>query len=51
LVDRASDSLMGRASLKGVNFHDGSAGVAYWMVPAWRGRDSVFSQAVFALCQ
>jgi RimJ/RimL family protein N-acetyltransferase len=50
LVDRASDSLMGRVSLKGVDFHDGSAGVAYWMVPAWRGR-GLCSQAVLALCQ
>jgi RimJ/RimL family protein N-acetyltransferase len=50
LVDRASDSLMGRVSLKGVDLHDGSAGVAYWMVPAWRG-GGLCSQAVLALCQ
>jgi [ribosomal protein S5]-alanine N-acetyltransferase len=50
LVDRASDSLMGRVSLKGVDLHDGSAGVAYWMVPAWRGR-GLCSQAVLTLCQ
>jgi ribosomal-protein-alanine N-acetyltransferase len=50
LVDRAKDSLMGRVSLKGVDLHDGSAGVAYWMVPAWRGR-GICSQAVLALCQ
>jgi RimJ/RimL family protein N-acetyltransferase len=36
-VNRASGSLMGRVSLKGVDLHDGSAGVAYWMVHAWRG--------------
>jgi RimJ/RimL family protein N-acetyltransferase len=50
LVDHASDSLMGRMSLKGVNLDDGSAGMAYWMVPAWRGRD-LCSQAVLTLCQ
>lgn len=50
LVDRSTDSLMGRVSLKGVDLHDGSAGVAYWMVPAWRGR-GLCSQAVIALCQ
>ncbi|WP_051660604.1 GNAT family N-acetyltransferase [Mycolicibacterium aromaticivorans] len=50
LVDRASDSLMGRVSLKSVKLHDGSADVAYWMVPAWRGR-GYCSQAVIALCQ
>lgn len=50
LVDRTSDSLMGRVSLKRVDLHDGSAGVAYWMVPAWRGR-GFCSQAVIALCQ
>ena len=50
LVDRDSDSLMGRVSLQGVDLHDGSAGVAYWMVPEWRGR-GLCSQAVLALCQ
>jgi RimJ/RimL family protein N-acetyltransferase len=50
LIDRTSDSLMGRVSLKSVDLHDGSAGVAYWMVPAWRGR-GFCSQAVIALCQ
>lgn len=50
LVDCASDSLMGRMSLKSVDLHDGSAEVAYWMVPAWRGR-GFCSQAVITLCQ
>ncbi|MUL84788.1 MULTISPECIES: GNAT family N-acetyltransferase [unclassified Mycolicibacterium] len=50
LVDHAGDSLMGRVSLKSVDMHDGSAGVAYWMAPAWRGR-GLCSQAVTALCQ
>lgn len=34
LADRTSDSLMGRLSLKSVDLHNGSAGVAYWMRPA-----------------
>ncbi|WP_336513268.1 GNAT family N-acetyltransferase, partial [Mycobacterium tuberculosis] len=38
LVDRTSDSLTGRISLKCVDLHDGSAEAAYWMAPAWRGR-------------
>ena len=50
LVDRSTGSLMGRVSLKSVDLHDGSAGVAYWMVPAWRGH-GLCSQAVIALCQ
>jgi [ribosomal protein S5]-alanine N-acetyltransferase len=50
LVDRTSDSLMGRVSLKSVDLHNGSAGVAYWMVPASRGR-GFCSQAVLTLCQ
>lgn len=50
LADRASDSLVGRVSLKSVDLHDGSAGVAYWMVPAWRGR-GLCSQAVIAVCR
>ena len=41
---------MGRVSLKGVDLHDGSAGVAYWMVRAWRGR-GLCSKAVVALCE
>ena len=50
LVERASDSLMGRVSLKGVDLHDGAAGMAYWMVPAFRGR-GLCSQAVHELSQ
>jgi RimJ/RimL family protein N-acetyltransferase len=38
LVDRASDLLLGRMSLKAVDLHDGSGGLAYWVVPASRGR-------------
>jgi RimJ/RimL family protein N-acetyltransferase len=50
LVDGASGSLMGRVSLKGVDLHDGSAGAAYWMVPAFRGL-GLCAQAVQAVCQ
>lgn len=50
LVAPSTDSLMGRVSFKGVDLHDGAAGVAYWMVAAWRGR-GLSSQAVTALCQ
>jgi RimJ/RimL family protein N-acetyltransferase len=50
LADRTDGSLMGRVSLKSVDLHDGSAGLAYWMVPAWRGR-GLCSQAVLAVCQ
>jgi [ribosomal protein S5]-alanine N-acetyltransferase len=50
LVDHATDVLLGRLSLKAVDLHDGSAGLAYWMVPASRGR-GLCSQAVIALCQ
>lgn len=48
LVERSSDSLMGRVSLGNLEFNDASAGVAYWMAPAWRGR-GLCSQAVVAV--
>ncbi|WP_042423592.1 GNAT family N-acetyltransferase [Streptacidiphilus anmyonensis] len=38
VVDAGSDGLLGRAALKGLNFADGTAHVAYWTVPAARGR-------------
>jgi [ribosomal protein S5]-alanine N-acetyltransferase len=50
LVDCVSDSLMGRVSLKGVDLHDGAVGMAYWMVPAFRGR-GLWLQAVHELSQ
>lgn len=50
LVDRASDFLLGRMSLKAVDLHDGSGGLAYWVVPASRGR-GLCSAAAIALCQ
>jgi RimJ/RimL family protein N-acetyltransferase len=49
LVDCATDSLVGRVSLKDVDLHDGSAEMACWMVPAWRGR-GLCSQAVSTVC-
>lgn len=50
LVDPATDELLGRMALKGVDLRDGSAGLAYWMVPAARGR-GLCPQAVIALCR
>ena len=50
LVDRASDLLLGRMSLKAVDLHDGSGGLAYWVVPASRGR-GLCPAAAIALCQ
>lgn len=50
LVDHATDALLGRVALKGVDLGDGAAGLAYWMVPAARGR-GLCPQAVIALCQ
>jgi ribosomal-protein-alanine N-acetyltransferase len=38
LVAKTHEALLGRVALKGVNRLDGSAGVAYWVVPAARGR-------------
>lgn len=38
LADSRTDTLLGRMSLKGIGLHDGTAGLAYWMVPAARGR-------------
>src|SRR5580698_2080101 len=38
VVDADSDILLGRAALKHLKFADGAADVAYWTVPAARGR-------------
>jgi [ribosomal protein S5]-alanine N-acetyltransferase len=38
VVDAESDVLLGRAALKHLKFADGTAEVAYWTVPAARGR-------------
>jgi ribosomal-protein-alanine N-acetyltransferase len=48
VVDSASDVLLGRAALKVLNFADGAAEVAYWTVPAARGR-GICPQAVEAM--
>lgn len=50
LVDHATDALLGRVALKGVDLNDGAAGLAYWMVPAARGR-GLCPQAAIALCR
>jgi [ribosomal protein S5]-alanine N-acetyltransferase len=50
LADRRTGTLLGRASRKGVNLHDGSAGLAYWMVPAAR-RQGLCTQAMLTLCR
>ena len=38
VVDAESDILLGRAALKHLKFADGTADVAYWTVPAARGK-------------
>jgi ribosomal-protein-alanine N-acetyltransferase len=48
VVDAESDVLLGRAALKHLKFADGTADVAYWTVPAARGR-GVCSRAVDAM--
>jgi RimJ/RimL family protein N-acetyltransferase len=50
LADRRTGTLLGRASLKGVDLRDGSAGLAYWMVPAARGQ-GLCTQAMLTLCR
>jgi [ribosomal protein S5]-alanine N-acetyltransferase len=40
LVDYATDILLGRVALKGVDLRDGTAGLAYWMVASACGRGS-----------
>ena len=49
LTDRATDSLLGRMSFKGVDLRDATADLAYWMVPAARGR-GLCPMAAIALC-
>ncbi|MEW1908428.1 GNAT family N-acetyltransferase [Kitasatospora sp. NPDC085895] len=48
VVDSASDVLLGRAALKALDLADGTAQVAYWTVPAARGR-GVAPRAVEAM--
>jgi [ribosomal protein S5]-alanine N-acetyltransferase len=48
VVEAGSDALLGRAALKHLNFSEGTAEVAYWTVPAARGR-GVCPRAVDAM--
>ncbi|RAG83688.1 GNAT family N-acetyltransferase [Streptacidiphilus pinicola] len=48
VVDAVGGELLGRAGLKLLNFDDGTAHVAYWTVPAARGR-GVAPRAVAAM--
>ena len=48
VVEGESDILLGRAALKHLKFADGTADVAYWTVPAARGR-GVCPRAVDAM--
>jgi RimJ/RimL family protein N-acetyltransferase len=48
VVEADSDILLGRAGLKHLNFSDGTADVAYWTVPAARGK-GVCPRAVDAM--
>jgi ribosomal-protein-alanine N-acetyltransferase len=48
VVDAESDILLGRAALKHLKFADGTADVAYWTVPAARGK-GVCPRAVDAM--
>jgi RimJ/RimL family protein N-acetyltransferase len=50
VAGQQTGTLLGRASLKGVDLCGGSAGLAYWMVPAARGR-GLCSQAAQVLCR
>lgn len=50
LAEQQAGTLLGRMSLKSVKMHDGSAGLAYWMVPAARGL-GLCTQAAQALCR
>lgn len=47
LVDEDSQTLLGRVALKPHDLQDGTTGLAYWMVPAARGR-GLCSAAVVA---
>jgi [ribosomal protein S5]-alanine N-acetyltransferase len=48
VVEAESDNLLGRAALKHLKFADGAADVAYWTVPAARGK-GVCPRAVDAM--
>ncbi|MFJ7295651.1 GNAT family N-acetyltransferase [Streptomyces collinus] len=48
VADAGSDTLLGRVALRELRLHDGTAEVAYWTVPAARGR-GVAARATTAL--
>ncbi|MGA5899830.1 GNAT family N-acetyltransferase [Streptomyces venetus] len=50
VVDARSDSLLGRVALREIRLDDGGAEVAYWTVPAARGR-GVAARATTALAR
>ncbi len=50
LADMESDELLGRVSIKVLDRGDGLAGVAYWMLPAARGR-GLCTTAVKMVCR
>lgn len=50
VAETQTGALLGRMTLGGVKLDDGSAGLAYWMVPAARCR-GVCTQAAQVLCQ
>lgn len=50
LADPVTNALLGRVSLKDVDRQDGSAGLAYWMMPASRGQ-GLCPRAVIAVCR
>ncbi|UNB52918.1 GNAT family N-acetyltransferase [Mycolicibacterium sp. YH-1] len=50
LAEQRTGMLLGRMTLGGVDLCDGSAGLAYWMVPAARGR-GLCTQAAQVLCR
>lgn len=50
VVDYDTDTLLGRVALKALDLQDGTAGVAYWMNPAARGR-RLCSFAVRTVCE
>lgn len=50
VAEAQTGTLLGRMTLGGVKLDDGSAGLAYWMVPAARGR-GVCTQAALVLCR
>ncbi|MFF2851428.1 GNAT family N-acetyltransferase [Streptomyces sp. NPDC058001] len=50
VADAESDEIAGRIALRGITLADGAAEIAYWTMPAARGR-GVAPTAVTALCR